>query len=215
MEINSKTELLEFLRRQSLNFLSESEENQTLSTLHDKVNDVEKYYITTDEKELEKLNSEEEKAVDKEDYAELQRIKEQKKILLGKLIVSYRKKIELYEQLRQTIGQDLDSLGIKGNNVFKDKKINEFSNEAFPKGSTLKFTTISSEIKVQKISDNNQYKVLESSAPGIQTGYIITIPNLKIGGEANIGVYRPMGERFEKIADTKLQNIKMITKNPS
>jgi hypothetical protein len=215
MEINNKTELLEFLRRESLRILSESGDNQVLSTLSDKVDKVEKYYISTDEKELEKLDSEEERAVEKEDYVDLQRIKEAKKSLLGSLIVAYKKKIELYEQLRLALGQDLESMGTKGNGVFKNKEIHEFSNEAFEKGTTLKIGTISSEITVQKISDNNQYKVLDSTAPGIMAGYIVSIPNTKLGSSAKLKVYRPMGDRYEEVGAPTLQNIKQITKNPS
>lgn len=215
MEINNKTELLEFLRRESLKILSESGDNQALSTLHDRVADVDKYYISTDEKELEKLNSEEEKAVDKEDYVDLQRIKEAKKSLLGKLIVSYKKKIELYEELRSTIGQELESMGVQGSTVFKNKNINDFNNEAFEKGTTLKISTISSEITVQKVSENNQYKVLDSTAPGIMPGYIVSIPNTKLGSSAKLKVYRPMGDRHEEVGAPMLQNIKQIVKNPS
>lgn len=215
MEITNKTELIEFLRRESLKILSESGDNQALSTLNDKVSDVEKYYISTDEKELEKLNSEEEKAIEKEDYVDLQRIREAKKGLLGKLIVSYKKKIELYEQLRLTIGQEIETMGVKGSSVFKNKEMHEFNNESFEKGNTIKIGTISSEITVQKISDNNQYKVLDSSAPGIMPGYLVSIPNLKIGNSAKIKVYRPMGTRYEEVAAPTIQNIKSIIKNPA
>ena len=216
MEINNKTELLEFLRRESLRILSESGESQALSALHDKVEDVEGYFIDTDEKRLERLNSDEEKAIDKEDYVGLQKIKEDKKNILGKLIVAYKKKIELYEQMRQAIAADLQDIGVKGSQVFKNKELNEFRNEGSEKGIIIKVGTLTSEITIQKISGNNQYKVMDSTAPGIQPGYIVAIPDLKIGNSAQLKVYRPMGDsRFEEIGSPTLQNIKKITKNPS
>lgn len=212
MKINNKTELLEFLRRESLRILNE--DNQALSSLHDKVNDVDDYFISTDEKKLERLNSEEEKAVDKEDYADLQRIKEEKKNVLGKLIVSYRKKIELYEELRGAISQELENMGVKGSSVFKNKEINEFSNETTEKGTTLKISSLVNSITIQKVNENNQYKVIDSTAPYIQAGDIVAIPNVKIGGSLKIKVYRQIGDRYNEVGETTIQNVRQIIKNP-
>lgn len=212
MKINNKTELLEFLRRESLRILNE--DNQALSSLHDKVDDVDDYFISTDEKKLEKLSSEEEKAMDKEDYADLQRIKEEKEKLLGRLIISYKKKIELYEELRQAIGQELQNMGVKGSSVFKNKEITEFNNEMIEKGITLKISSLVNSLTIQKISDNNQYKVLDSTVPYIQPGDVVSIPNVKIGGSAKLKVYRQIGERYNEVGDTTIQNVRKIIKNP-
>lgn len=218
MEITNKTQLLEFLRKQSLKLLSENQafaDKEAFQQLEKKITDVDEHFVDVNEKNFERLKREEEAAIKKEDYADLQRIKNEKKELLGKLIASYKKKVELFTQLQNALETEIQDMGTKGSNVFKDKEINEFNGEEFQKGDTIKLSTIATEIIVKKISDNNQYQVLDSSAPGILAGDVLALPNMKIGSSAPITVYRKFGDRFNEIGKPTIQNLRKITKNPS
>lgn len=218
MEITNKTQLLEFLRQQSLKLLSENQafaDKEQFQQLEKKLTDVEEHFVDVNEKNFEKLKREEEAAVKKEDYAELERIKNDKSDLLGKLISSYKKKIELFSQLKNALDMEIQDMGTQGSNVFKNKQLTEFNNEDFEKGNTVKISTIATEITIQKISDNNQYKVINSSAPQIIEGDILVVPNMKIGSSATVTVYRKFGERPEEVGKPTIQNIRKITKNPS
>jgi len=218
MEITNKTQLLEFLRQQSLKLLSENQafaDKEAFQQLEKKLTDVNEHWVDVDERNLERLKREEDSAIKKEDYADLQRIKKEKFDVLGKLMVAYKKKMDLYAQLREALKSEMTDMGTKGSNVFKNKEITEFNNEEFEKGNTVKISTIATELTVQKISDNNQYKVLNSSAPGITEGDVLVLPNMKIGNSAPITVYRKFGERFEEIGKPTIQNIRQITKNPA
>lgn len=218
MEITNKTQLLEFLRKQSLKLLSENQafaDKEAFQQLEKKITDVDEHFVDVNEKNFERLKREEEAAIKKEDYADLQRIKNEKKELLGKLIASYKKKVDLFTQLQNALETEIQDMGTKGSNVFKDKEINEFNGEEFQKGDTIKLSTIATEIVVKKISDNNQYQVLDSSAPGILAGDVLALPNMKIGSSAPITVYRKFGDRFNEIGKPTIQNLRKITKNPS
>lgn len=218
MEITNKTQLLEFLRKQSLKLLSENQafaDKEAFQQLEKKITDVDEHFVDVNEKNFERLKREEEAAIKKEDYADLQRIKNEKKELLGKLIASYKKKVELFTQLQNALETEIQDMGTKGSNVFKDKEINEFNGEEFQKGDTIKFSTIATEITVKKISDNNQYQVLNSTAPGVEPGDVLVLPNMKIGSSAPITVYRKFGDRFSEIGKPTIQNLRKITKNPS
>lgn len=212
MEFKNKAQLLEFIRKESLKLFME---NEAFSTIENTLKDVDDGFVSVNEKRYEKLKGEEEKAKAKEDYSELHKIKQQQVEVIGKLIASYEKKNELLGQIRDGLKQELDDLGIKGSKVFRDNPINEFKNEDFQKGQTIKVKTNSAELTLKKISDNNQYQILGANAPGIQPGDIIVLPNMKVGGSAKIKVYRQIGARHQEIGDTVLDTIKEITKNPS
>lgn len=218
MEINNKTQLLEFIRKESLKLLKQEAFSplENTDTLEDRLSDVDAGFIDVNEKRLEKLNREEEAAIEKEEYVDLQRIKKDKFTVLGKLIAAHNKKVEYLNKIKEALGGELEQLGVQGSDVFRNKSINELNNEELVKGSKIKIQTISSELNLEKISEGNQYNVLNSNATGILPGDIISLPvNLKIGSPAEITVYRKMGDRFQEIGKPTLKNITQILKNPS
>lgn len=213
MEIKTKTQLLEFIRKHSLKLLKESE---AFADLDNKVISVDESFIEVYEKKLEKLKSAEEKAMSDENYVELQKIKEEKVVALKRLIDAYKVKTKYLEEIHDNLKQETGELGVKGSGVFRNKSLNEFTNEDLQKGNTIKITTISSEIKLEKITDNNQYSILETNAEGLSPGDVLALPPIvKIGHSAQTTVYRKIGDRFQEIGKPNLQNIKAITKNPS
>lgn len=213
MEIKNKAQLLEFIRKQSLKLLKE---NGAFADLEDKVDSVDESFIEVYEKKLDKLKSAEEKAMADENYVELQKIKEEKVVALKRLIDAYKVKTKVLEQIHDGLKQEIGELGAKGSGVFKNKSLNEFSNEELQKGSVIKITTNSSDIKLEKITDNNQYSILETTANGLAPGDVLALPpTVKIGSPAKITVYRKIGERFQQVGSPELQNITAITKNPA
>ena len=212
MEIKNRDQLLEFIRKQSLKLISE---NGAFASLEDKVQSIDESFIEVYQKKLDKLNAAEEKAMGEENYVELQKIKTEKLETLKKLIDAFKYKTNILEKMHSNLALELNQMDSKGTGVFKDKPLNEFDNERLEKGTSLKINTLSSEIKVQKISDNNQYQVLNSTASGIDAGDILAFPNMKVGHSAQIHVYRKIGDRFQQIGSPKLDVIKGITKNPS
>lgn len=213
MEIKNKAQLLEFIRKQSLKLLKE---NGAFADLEDKVDSVDESFIEVYEKKLDKLKSAEEKAMADENYVELQKIKEEKVVALKRLIDAYKVKTKVLEQIHDGLKQEIGELGTKGSGVFKNKSLNEFSNEELQKGTVIKITTNSSDIKLEKITDNNQYSILETTANGLAPGDVLALPpTVKIGSPAKITVYRKIGERFQQVGSPELQNITAITKNPA
>jgi hypothetical protein len=213
MEIKNKAQLLEFIRQQSLKLLKE---NGAFADLEDKVDSVDESFIEVYEKKLDKLKSAEEKAMTDENYVELQKIKEEKVVALKRLIDAYKVKTKVLEQIHDGLKQEIGELGSKGSGVFKNKSLNEFSNEELPKGSLIKITTNSSDLKLEKITDNNQYSILETTATGLQPGDVLALPaTVKIGSPAKVTVYRKIGDRFQQVGTPQLQNITAITKNPA
>jgi hypothetical protein len=213
MEIKNRAQLLEFIKKQSLKLVKE---NGAFAALEDKVDSVDESFIEVYQKKLDKLESAEEKAMAEENYVELQSIKEQKVVALKRLIDAYKFKTKILEQIHDGLKQELDEIGSKGSGVFRDKAMNEFTNEDVPKGTVLKLTTNSAEIKIEKITDNNQYSILETNATGFQPGDVLAMPPaVKVGHSANVTIYRKINDRFQEIGKTNLQVIKGITKNPS
>lgn len=213
MEIKNRAQLLEFIRQQSLKLLKE---NEAFADLEDKVGSIDESFIEVYEKKLDKLKAAEEKAMAEEDYVQLQQIKKDKIVALKRLIDAYKVKTKTLEEIHDGLTQEIDELGNKGSGVFKDKVLQEFSNEDLSKGTVVKITTNSSDIKLEKITDSNQYAIIETNANGLSPGDILALPPLiKIGNPAKITVYRKIGNRFNEIGKPDLQNIKSITKNPS
>lgn len=216
MEINNKSDLLEFIKRQSLKLVKENQAFSDYKSLEDRLADVHDGFVLVNEKRFDKLKAEEDKAMADEDYAELQRIKEEKVKILGKLIASYQKKTEILNELMSELKKEVSDLGSKGSNVFKDTEIKEFKNEDFIKGSVIKIVTLAAEIKVQKISDNNQFKIISTTVSGFIPGDILVIPDMVVGHPAQVRVYRSIDKvKFDEIGKTQLQTIKAIIKNPS
>ncbi len=122
MEIKTKAQLLEFIRKQSLKLLKE---NGAFADLEDKVSSVDESFIDVYEKKLEKLKSAEEKAMGDEDYVELHKIKKEKAIALKRLIDAYKVKAKTLEEIYDGLTQEIDSLGTQGSRVFKNKPIDE------------------------------------------------------------------------------------------
>lgn len=214
MEFENKTQLIEFIRKQSLKLMNE---NQAFAKLEDTLEDVDAGFVQVNEKRFEKLKGDEEKAMRDEDYVELQKIKQEKVGILSKLIASYKKKTEILEKMYSAIKLELNDLDTKGSGVFKDKTLNEFNNDDFEQGSTVKITTLSSETTLEKISQNNQYKVINTTIPGIEPGDVLTIPNLVVGHSGKVTVYRDVNKsgRFEEIGTSGINTVKAVIKNPS
>lgn len=213
MKIETKTQLLEFIRKQSLKLLKE---NGAFADLEDKVDSVDESFIEVYQKKLDKLKAAEEKAMADENYVELQKIKEEKVVALKRLIDAYKVKTKVLEQIHDGLKQEIGELGSKGSGVFKNKTLNEFSNEDLPKDTIIKITTNSAEIKLKKITDSNQYSILETTANGLAPGDVLALPPIvKIGSPAKVSVYRKIGERFQEVGKPELQNITAITKNPA
>lgn len=215
----TKEEFKNLIRQKSLSLLKETQafSHNTDSNLGEKIEDIEEGFIDRYERKLDSLDKEEKKAEEKEEYAEIQRINEEKLAILSKLIAAHAKKVEYLNAKRTELKQKLEDLGVQGHGVFKNKSINEFNNELFKKGNIVSIKTKSADLKVQKLNDAlSQYKVLDSNAPGILAGDVVVLPNMKVGGQAQIRVYRKMdNERFEELSQPTLSMIMNITKNPS
>jgi hypothetical protein len=212
MEIKTKTQLLEAIRKYSLQFLKE---NEAFAALEDRVESIDESWIDVYEKKLAKLKSAEEKAMAEENYVELQKIKEEKVVAIKRLIDAYKLKTKTLEELHNGLKQEIGELGSQGSGVFKNKQLNEFTNEELPKDTIIQLSTNSSKIKLKKISDNNQYSVLETTAPGISPGDVLSLaPIVKIGHPAKITIYRKFNDRFKEVGSSQLETIREITKNP-
>lgn len=212
MEIKTKTQLLEAIRKYSLQFLKE---NEAFTALEDRVESIDESWIDVYEKKLAKLKSAEEKAMAEENYVELQKIKEEKVVAIKRLIDAYKLKTKTLEELHNGLKQEIGELGSQGSGVFKNKQLDEFTNEELPKDTIIQLSTNSSKIKLKKISDNNQYSVLETTAPGISPGDVLSLaPIVKIGHPAKITIYRKFNDRFKEVGSSQLETIREITKNP-
>ncbi len=218
MEITSKDQLLEFIKRESLKILhqeafsSNAQTDSEIEVVEDKISDLDAGFIEVNEKRLEKLNREEEVARDKEEYSTLQRIKKDKVVVLDKLLASYHKKIEYLSQVRDMINNENEELGIKGSSVFYNKPLEEFINdEKVPNNTKIKIETVSSEITLQKVS-NNSFLVIDTTVSGVQPGDIVRVSNhLKVGYQAKLDIFR----NNKALTSTILNNVTKLTKNPS
>ena len=214
MEIKNKTQLLEAIRKYSLQFLKE---NEAFASLEDKVDVIDESWIEIYEKKLEKLKSAEEKAMAEENYVELQKIKEDKLTAFNRLIDAYKLKTKTLEELRDGLSQDIGQLGSQGSGVFKNKQLNEFTNEEIPKETVIQLSTNSAQIKLKKVSENNQYAILDTTAPTLQVGDILSLsPVVKIGHPVKITIYRSInGGKYQEIGSSELGTIRGIIKNPA
>ncbi len=212
MGMKEKNALKEYIEREGLRLLRES---QASSHLEDVIGDVDEGLITLYQKKFDKLKSEEQKALDEENYAELKRIKEGQVEALRKLIMLYQKKVELLTMLGKEIESGAQEVGSKGVSVFSDKNMDEFKNEDIVQGTKIKIAGSSKYFTAEKASDANTYKVLETNIGGIQVGDILKISDTKVGSPATVTVYRKIGDRFEELKPMKFNNVTDIVKNPS
>lgn len=223
MEIKNKSQLLEFIRRESLKIINQeafspngqnidSETDSKIDVIEDKLADLDAGFIEVNEKRLEKLNREEEAARESEEYVELQRVKKDKALVLDKLIASYQKKIEYLSQTRNMLGSELEDLGVKGSSVFQNKEMSEFINDdKVPNNTVIKISTLSSEMTLKKVS-NNSFLVSDTTVPGLLSGDIVVIsPHIKVGYQAQLKIYR----NNKPLTSTIINNVTKITKNPS
>lgn len=213
MKNNMDKQLKEFIKRESLRLLKES---QAFKHLYNVIKDIDEGFIEVNEKRLEKLNKDEQAATEKEDYVQLREIKTEQLAAITKLVEAYKKKAEYLDEVKKGIQKEVENLGAQGNSVFKNKKINEFKNEDFPKNQSLLLKTQNTETVLLKIADGNQFQVQRTSIAEIKPGDIMTLPaEVKIGGDAIVTVYRKMGDRMEELNKMRMKNIQDIIKNPS
>jgi hypothetical protein len=84
-------------------------------------------------------------------------------------------------------------------------------NVEVPKDTKIKIETVSSEITLQKVS-NNSFLVIDATVPGVQAGDIVRVSNhLKVGYQAKLDIFR----NNKALTSTILNNVTKLTKNPS
>lgn len=221
MKINNKTELLEFIRKESLKLVKEQEALSSLGQSLDqdkidaRISTIEQGFIEVNEKKLEALEKEEDKAHDSEDFVELQRIKKEKISCLGQLMAAYEKKGQYLNQLRAITVEELNQLGVSGSGVFKNKEVEELNNLETPKGTKIKLISVGGEFTLEKVTDNNNYNVLDTDVNFISPGDLITLsPLVKIGHQAKVTAYRKIGNSWRPLGVTNINNVVKIIKNP-
>ena len=203
--------LKEHIEKEGLKLLKENQP----SNLENTIEDLDAGLIQLYEKKFDKLKSDEEKAIEKEEYPELKRIKQEQVEVIRKLIKFYEKKVEYLTRLGSTIETGANEVGTKGASVFSNKALDEFRNEEFLKGNKVKISGGGRDFVVEKVTDTNVYKVITSNIEGIQSGDMLKLSDMKIGGGGNVTVYRKIGERFEELKQMKFNNVTEIIKNPS
>lgn len=209
-----RKESLRIMKESQASFLAESSpaDSETKMSMK-RVND----YIGLLEKNLEKLNNEEKSAMDKEDYLALKDIKKSQLSELSAMIKTYEKKMELLKKQKQELEQQFDDVDSKGAGIFKNQEINEFNADGFQKGWGLRIETDNYFLDlVKQMEDTNNFKLVNTNVPGLQSGYVMAIPMLKIGGEGSINVYRHTGgNRYEELGKPLvIRNIRKMYKNP-
>lgn len=211
-----KKRIRDLIRKESLRVIKESQasflsEASSLEKTMKDVNDAIGLY----EKRLDKLNGEEEKAKDKEDFSDLKRIKGEQLEELSGLIRAYSKKVEMLKKQQIELKGEVDDVISKGANVFNNRELQEFENEKFKKGWGLQINTHNSFNKMVKILDDaNAYKVVSTDIDGLQPGDLLKLPNMKIGGGGNVTVYRNVDGRQQEVGTFKYDNVTSIIKNP-
>lgn len=178
------------------------------------IEDVDDGIIEVNEKRLAKLENEEKSAREKEDFAELKRIKEEQVSYTEKLIRGYARKVELLTKVREELQQEVVEIQTNGAGVFKNQEMSEFSNERFEKDWGLRIETPNTSTGLVKIMDANAYKVIDTNIPNLETNDLLQLPDLKIGGSGNVKVFRKVGDRHENVANFRIDNITKIIKNP-
>jgi len=207
----------DLIRKESLRVIKESqasflaEEASSLEKTMKDVNDAIGLY----EKRLDKLNSEEETAKEKEEFSDLKRIKAEQLEELSSLIRTYGKKVDMLKDQYVELKEEVDDVLAKGAGVFNNRELQEFENEKFDKNWGLQIDTPNSSTKMVKILDDaNAYKVVSTNIEGLQPGDLLKLPNMKIGGGGKVAVYRKVDGRQSEVGNFELENVTKIIKNP-
>jgi len=217
--MNEEKIIRDLIRKESLRIIKESQASflkdvsaEVKHSMED-VNDV----IDLFEKKLEKLNNEEKSAISKEDYSELKDIKSAQMDALTKVINGYNTKIKLLNQQKNDLHGQIVDVAAKGANVFNNQNMTEFENVNFKKGWALRIQTEKFKIDlVKQVEDGNNYRIVSTNIPGLESGDLASLPNLSIGGNGKLKIYRKINDRYEEIVDggMEIQNIKKMIKNP-
>lgn len=213
MKVN-KNYILEYVKQKSegLKILKESE---AFEVLKKKIRDFKETFIDTFESRFESALTKEEKAKKDEDFILLKESKTELKDAAEGLYKSYSEIASYYKEIAQEAAMELKGIEDKGASVFKNKVMIEFVNLDFKRGETLKINSASSETIVKKANDNNSYEIIKTNIGGLKPGDYLTLPDMKIGGEAVVSAYRVINGRGEEIKRFRINNIKGLYKNPS
>jgi len=205
------------IKKESLRMIKESQASflkEDSGSVQNVIKDVDDGIIEVNEKRLTKLDGEEKKAREKEDLADLKRIKEEQVDSTEKLIRGYARKVELLTKVREELQEDMLNIQTSGSGVFKNQEMSEFNNESFEKDWGLRIDTPNTSTGLVKVMDTNAYKVIDTNIPSLEVNDLLQLPDLKIGGSGNVKVYRKVGERHENVANFKIDNITKMIKNP-
>lgn len=210
-----RKESLRMIKESQASFLVESSSEPDAETKMSmkRVND----YISMHEKNLDKLNNEEKSAMDDEDFLTLKDIKKSQLSELTAMITTYEKKLELLNSQKQELETAFSDVDTRGAGIFKNQEMSEFNSEEFKKGWGLRIETDSYFVDlVKQMDDTNNFKVMNSNIPGLQSGFVTAVPLLKIGGEGSMPIYRHAGgNRYEELEKPLvMRNIKRMFKNP-
>jgi hypothetical protein len=217
--MNEEKIIRDLIRKESLRIIKESQasflKDVSAEVKHsmDDVNDV----IGLFEKKLEKLNNEEKSAISKEDYSELKKIKSEQMDALTKVINGYNTKIKLLNQQKSDLHGQIVDVAAKGANVFNNQNMTEYENENFKKGWALRIQTEKFKLDlIKQVEDGNNYRIVDTDIPGLESGDLASLPNLSLGGNGKLKIYRKINDRYEEIVDggMEIQNIKKMVKNP-
>lgn len=214
---NNDKIIRDLIRKESLRMIKESQASflvENSDNLERVIQDIDESIIDVNEKKLEKLKNEESSAKEKEDFSEFKRIKEDQLSVIDKLIKGYSRKVELLNQLKVDLREEIIQVQQRGSGVFKNQEMSEFSNDSFQKDWALRIETPNHFMNLVKILENNAYKVVETNIKGLQVNDLLQLPNLKIGGEGKITVYREVGGRHQNVANFDVRNITKMIKNP-
>lgn len=206
-----KKESLRILKESQASFLNET--SITLKYSMEEVNDS----IDNSEKKLDKLNKEESSAINEEDYLKLRDIKHSQLTALSNMIEHFKAKIVLLDSQKESLEAEIEDMKKLGAGVFNNQELNEFSNETFKKNWVLKIETDNYQISLVKLMDEtNNYKVLDTNIPGIKSGYIFVVPNLKLAHGAVLKGYMPSGgNKYQDLEKPlNIQKINRLIKNP-
>jgi len=213
----NKNIIRNLIKKESLRIIKESQASflkEDSGDVQNVIKDVDEGIIGVNEKRLAKLEGEEKSAKDKEDFAELKRIKEEQLDSTEKLIRGYAKKVELLTKVRVELQEEMINIETNGSGVFKNQEMSEFNNESFEKDWGLRIETPNTSTGLVKVLDTNAYKVVDTNIPSLVVGDLLQLPDLKIGGAGSVKVYRKVGERHENVANFKIENITKLVKNP-
>ena len=209
----SKDLLKKIIKEESLKLIKE---NQAFSGIYDRIDDVDAGFIQVNQKRFDQLRNKEEQAKDKEDYSELKEIKAEQSRVLTKLIKSYKKKLELLEELKSSIDTEGDSLQSEGDRVFNNKELNDVNDETLPVGQVLIIKSPSTETRLKKYTDGNNYEIVSTNIKGLQPGdFFAPKSELKTGSPCKVDISRDIAGGPQYLKTIGFKTITDLIKNPS